>query len=223
MPAFSLTPAAIRDHRTCAKALKRVGARVEWWAHWRLVWALAVLAVAAFAIVAFGDWSEQAQGSPLEWLVPAIFGAGILLGGFFEWRSSRHESSLDKFYERLCIVNESREKIRVDGDPARPHVDPLEMYVFRELDNLEYLLERYRLGYLSPRLALRGVRTFYSRLDFALFPETLERLGCLADYAYQATTIAVVRKLTEAHAAQAADSARAAEAGGSTGAAAAPD
>jgi hypothetical protein len=215
----------VSDHRQRKKSLRALGVKIEWWAHWRLFWALAVVGAVAAAA-----WKVEPSGpnrdAPLQWLIPAILGAGVLIGSFFEWRSSRHEASLDKFYERLCIVNDSREKItleekchseicllqpgensswtiehyRVDakgariGD-ARRHVDPLQMYVWRELDNLEYLLERYRLGYLSTRLAFRGVGTFASRFHFEQFREILGDPEELARSAYNATTIVVVKNL----------------------------
>ncbi|HEX8641051.1 MAG TPA: hypothetical protein VF704_07820 [Allosphingosinicella sp.] len=215
----------ISQHLKRRKSLKSLGVTIEWWAHWRLYWSLAVvlaLAVAAWKV----EPSADNRDAPLQWLIPAILGAGVLIGSFFEWRSSRHEASLDKFYERLCIVNDSREKIRLEDDSlaeiclvqptenstcrierfrvdaegarvgkARPHVDPMQMYVWRELDNLEYLLERYRLGYLSTRLAFRGVATFASRFRFEQFQEVLGDPEDLATTAYNDTTIEVVKNV----------------------------
>jgi hypothetical protein len=37
------------------------------------------------------------------------------------------------------------------------------MWVFAELDNLEYVIAKFRLGYIEPEQAWRGVRTFFSR------------------------------------------------------------
>lgn len=184
-----------------------------------------VIAAAVSTALTFHP-SAANRDAPLQWILPSIFGAAVLIGSFFEWRSSRHEASLDKFYDRLCIVNESREKIWLEDEEqselwtlrpvegsawsverysadtqgrrigkGRPHVDPMQMYVWRELDNLEYLLERYRLGYLSTRLAFRGVATFASRFLFENFRETLGEPELLRLTAYNWTTVEVVKSV----------------------------
>jgi hypothetical protein len=40
---------------------------------------------------------------------------------------------------------------------------PVEMYVFTELDNLEYSLKRYKLGYVDQNLVIRELTAFRSR------------------------------------------------------------
>ena len=127
-------------------------------------------------------------------LIGAILAAGALLVTYVEWMLGRRESSMDKFYERLEIANEHRSNL---ADAAMRMRDT-ERYAFTELDNLEYVIERYRFGYMSPSLALRGVNTFESRLGIDGFKNELSRL-IEQDCAYNEHTCRVVCKLLEKH------------------------
>jgi hypothetical protein len=76
-------------------------------------------------------------------------------------RAARHEASLDKLYERLALANDRLERV---SDTARS------IYIFTELDNLEYVIEKYKLGYIIPttrrapsRPSARVARTARSR------------------------------------------------------------
>lgn len=122
--------------------------------------------------------------------VGAILAAGALLVTYVEWMLGRRESSMDKFYERLEIANEHRSNL-ADAGMRLPDT---ERYAFTELDNLEYVIERYRFGYMSPTLALRGVDTFASRLGIDGFENEVNRL-IDKDCAYNKQTCKVVRKL----------------------------
>jgi hypothetical protein len=57
-----------------------------------------------------------------------------------------------------------------------------DMYVFTELDNLEYALEKYRLGYMTLNHANRALRTFRSRCLSPLFRESV--LACVRTSGY---------------------------------------
>jgi len=94
------------------------------------------------------------QGADAKSVAQLILSLGVLLIGYQQWRDARQEASFERFYERLRIANDRRDKLGAD---------PFTMYVFAELDNLEYVIERYKLGYVSAELAGRGLRTFRSR------------------------------------------------------------
>jgi hypothetical protein len=64
-------------------------------------------------------------------------------------------------------------------------------------DNLEYVIERYRFGYMSAALALRGVKTFKSRLKkIEGFSDAVRDL--LPGSGYNMHTCKLVRRLRSA-------------------------
>ena len=184
--------------RTKAEAyLSELGLCKEFIAHWRLIWSVLSVFGLVAVVAVFANDGDQSR---IEWVISAIVAAGLLIGGYFEWTLARREASLDKFYERLCIANDSNEKLNAaeltKGDVVSLKNTTLQLYVYREIDNLEYVLQRYRHGFLDPVLAARGVATFASRLKVPDFVTALRLLGDLSDKAgYLHTTGALVRAL----------------------------
>lgn len=86
---------------------------------------------------------------------------GALVIGVVEWTFARKELSIDHYYDRLKIANDYRQALDDKDDRRMP---PFTMYALAEIDNLEYVIERYHSGFMTPEQALRGVRTFYDRL-----------------------------------------------------------
>lgn len=131
-----------------------------------------------------------------------------LLFAYSQWRAARSEISLDKFYERLRVPND-----KLDSWPhARAMMNPAwardsgrdrqrfeeAMYAFTELDNLEYAVEKYKLGYMEPEHALRCLRTFRSRChSSAAFRCLALHFACGSGYA--ATTVEVVRRVCHSY------------------------
>jgi hypothetical protein len=125
---------------------------------------------------------------------------GALLLGYQQWKEARHESSMEKYYERLDLPNRrtsapvySMMKEIPNGtdesEPARM------MYVYLELDNLEYVIEKYKLGYMRPKQACRGLRTFQRR---CLAPEFRKRARQRVQFGdYNPRTAYVVKKVCE--------------------------
>jgi hypothetical protein len=56
------------------------------------------------------------------------------------------------------------------------------MYVYIELDNLEYLIEKYHLGFLRNTTALRGLLTFKTRCCSAEFRNLALKLAHTGGY-----------------------------------------
>jgi hypothetical protein len=88
--------------------------------------------------------------------------------GYQQWRAARHEIAFDKYYDRLDLANIKFdawrfEELKEDRNKLKDHL--LSMFVFAELDNLEYILEKYKLGYVKQELAERALRTFRSRCE----------------------------------------------------------
>jgi hypothetical protein len=130
--------------------------------------------------------------------------------GYYQWRSSRYDKSMEDFYSRLNLANQRRESTllvsRILGHPwelEKLSKNPLtlaededyqwSMYVYAELDNLEYVVEKYNLGYMEPRHALRGLRTFYQRCLCGPFRDRAWQ--CALFMAYNASTIKVVKNV----------------------------
>lgn len=126
---------------------------------------------------------------------------GALLLGYQQWRAARNELSMERYYERLDLADR-----RLDNWPSArdmvKHFWPTaidqasyecSMYVYVELDNLEYVIEKYKLGYISPEQALRGLRTFQSRCISTEFRELAQEYVKLAGY--QSTTEEIVNNV----------------------------
>jgi hypothetical protein len=104
-------------------------------------------------------------------VVLAAVSLGALLIGYWQWGKARHETSMDKYYDRLNIANKRQDgeqaEVRKMMKPSHPELaeesPEILMYVYAELDNLEYVIEKYRLGYMNAEQACRGLRTFQLR------------------------------------------------------------
>lgn len=138
---------------------------------------------------------------PIADATMALIALGALIVGYEQWRAARHESAMEKYYDRLDIPNRRREsaaesvrKVMRHTSPDLKHEDQnLLMYVCLELDNLEYVVEKYKVGYIKHEQACRGLRTFQQR---CLSPE-FRRLAKkrVRDRDYHPSTIKVVKKV----------------------------
>ncbi len=176
------------DDRKAARDLEQMQVTLHPLAAWRICIVAIVILIAAVAFF-FGASAE---------LIGVVVAAGLLLVTYVEWMLGRRESSMDKFYERLEIANEHRNQIADVGMRIGMRMSDTERYIFTELDNLEYVIERYRFGYMSPTLAIRGVRTFVSRLDIQGFEKQVVEL-IDPRRGYHEHTCKVARKLIDDH------------------------
>jgi hypothetical protein len=188
--------------------LKKYGLHQPLWKHPLLpaitVW---MLFAALFSALL---WSYNPERDKPADFATLLAGMLVLVFGYYQWRSSRYEKSMEDFYDRLNLANCKREGAdlvsRILGHPweltktdeASPVLSGYEehqwsMYVYSELDNLEYVVERYRLGYMQPRHALRGLRTFYQRCVRPPFRNCA--LKCARCMAYNESTIHVVKRV----------------------------
>jgi hypothetical protein len=126
----------------------------------------------------------------------------LLLGGYWQWQRARLEISMDKYYERLNIANQwwksspPVQKIMAafSSDSEDPEVT---MYVCLEIDNLEYVIEKYRIGYIDDEQACRALRAFQIRcLAAAEFRKIARRRIHAGDYTPR--TAAVVCSVCDA-------------------------
>jgi hypothetical protein len=122
---------------------------------------------------------------------------GAFVLGYQQWRSARFEASIDKFYERL----EASNKKLHEWTTARELIGAIDnqlnfqqsMYVFSEIDNLEYVIQKYKYGYMSTDQALRGVKTFKARCKHDKFRERAE--SCLEMGGYNVGTVDVFKNV----------------------------
>jgi hypothetical protein len=96
-------------------------------------------------------------------VLAAVCASGIFLVGYFQWHAARREQSLERFYDRIKEATQpisDYEMERWKNDPLERKIHLLNMRVFFQLDNLEYILEKYRRGYVDWDVVDRAVRTF---------------------------------------------------------------
>ena len=175
------------------------------WGGWSTIVVIALLAL-AFSIVS-EQWLAENYLSPgvIKDTKALIIGLGALYLGFQQWRSSRSEVSLDTFWKRLPGTNDKLD----EWEEVRPFAGPWEvsgkdssisykyrMYVYLELDSLEYAIGKYRIGYMNSEDAYRGLNTFRQRcLASTQFCDLV--LESVRNYAYDQETRSVVRQTHE--------------------------
>ena len=162
----------------------------------------------------WGLWwmhTEHGDHAPDDYATAVVTIFAFVLG-YYQWRSARYEKAMEDFYSRLNLANRKRESValisKLLGHPwdlkgANEYSEApcghddhqWSMYVYAELDNLEYVVEKYNLGYMQARHALRGLRTFYQRCARPAFRH--RALKCARCMAYNDTTIRVVRKVCQ--------------------------
>jgi hypothetical protein len=147
-----------------------------------------ILLVVIFTALLLGALTKQGLIFPDRSEIDITLGVlttGAFLIAYQQWREARYEQSLEKFYDRLELANRRLEKL--------DNTNTFDMYIFTELDNLEYVIEKYRLDYMSSAHAVRAKRTFYSRCEQEEFRE--KALYWVGVAGYQPTTVEVVKRI----------------------------
>ncbi|MBV8846778.1 MAG: hypothetical protein JO307_28550 [Bryobacterales bacterium] len=183
------------NRRQAEMALKNLGISQSWRVRYGPLLFVLLVVVAAvvglWAVEKYHPWGNDINGTNA---LTAVVGLGAFLIGYNQWRSAKQETSLERYYERLKIANEARNSL-TDAD----HPDPMHMYAFTELDNLEYVLQKYQLGYMAAEHALRGVKTFNSRLTgVRRFDDAVNSLGDVVNHGYQQGTWDLLQRLRSA-------------------------
>jgi hypothetical protein len=139
---------------------------------------VSLIVCAALALGVFTYLYLDAQKLNGIQVATSVVALGAIILGYQQWRLARFETSIDKFYERVEISNKRlqewstvREMLGVVDDQL--HFQQT-MYVFSELDNLEYVVQKYKYGYMSGEQALRGVKSFKARCVHDKFRERAE-------------------------------------------------
>jgi len=132
------------------------------------------------------------NGTPQHTWVKDVLQISILITGFaigyVQWRLARYEVSLEKYYDRLDVAdkrlgtlieqawsrtNPEAQPFSVYENPPRVGVLLFDIWVFAELYNLEYVIQKYRRGYTEHEQVCRGLHTFRARCEND--PEFLKR------------------------------------------------
>jgi hypothetical protein len=171
---------------------------------WATIGIIAVLALAV-CLIPQGWWPKSLSSGLIKDVKALIIGLGALYLGFQQWRAARSEVSLDTFWNRLSASNDKLD----DWPEVRPFAGPWEidgrddeaayrrrMYVYLELDSLEYAVGKYRIGYINSEDAYRSLNTFRHRcLTSSKFCDLV--LESVRNYACDQETRSVVRQTYE--------------------------
>ncbi len=160
--------------------------------------------------------------------VTGLTGFVALAVAAWQWRAARHESAIDKFYERMKLANEMRlqaaesafahgRDVPIVTHGARDYADlAASFYVFTEIDNLEYCLHKYRYGFATRRITNRALETLQNRCDH--LPEFREKVRILLmSGSYQALEVSEAIRQAAGIAKSDVDNARAALQGEANG------
>lgn len=143
-------------------------------------------------LILFKVWLAlpPAKNASLE----ALLGIGVAFAGLYQWRSSKYETSIDEFYKRLSYTNTKlieweSSRVLLSKEWVDEKVFQREMYVYLELDNLEYIIQKYQHGFMEPHDAHRALTCFSSRCKNshafkALAEENVEKGGYKPDTRY---------------------------------------
>lgn len=127
-----------------------------------------VLFYLAVGILVFGLHFLPEERENLPKAVASVLGAITFSLAYLQWRAGRQEASFERYYDRLDLANRKfdasmTEEAKGSPEDLRRHL--YAMFTFAELDNLEYVLEKYKLGYVRQELAERAIRAFRSRCE----------------------------------------------------------
>lgn len=183
--------------------------RPNWWVSQRGRFGLFVVTLILCGLIAliYQVWLTRGTASPTlpngAQLATALVAAAAAFFAYYQWTDARREASLDKFYDRLSLVNEryySWEEARHLVDHFWGSGEPADfqraMYVYLELDNLEYIMFRYQLGFVTTPLLRRAIRTFRSRCQSREFSSLAMQLVNGAGYHSKTVEIVSILAVT---------------------------
>ncbi len=108
----------------------------------------------------------------------------------------RHGAIVDRYssmadLEEDWAPHKEHERWRRMDQESGPH--PFEMYVFTVLDNVEYVIHKYRRGYIEDALVEKTIKDIQSRCGSHLFNRVV-RFWSIESYSYGETTRGVFRR-----------------------------
>jgi len=184
--------------------LKEVGLKKRWTVRigiWPFLIAIAVAIAGFIGISKIPENEGSIKKEDYFGLASTIIAIGGAAVAYEQWIEMKKDSSLDKYYERLNLTNEGFYR----WDKTRemfPHFWEVEdnipyewvMYVYLELDNLEYAITKYQDGSMGPEIVFRSLVTFISRCQSKNFLRLAESF-VEKSIGYSPATKAVVIKI----------------------------
>lgn len=153
---------------------------------------IAVITVLVIGIVIC--FAEQLDRVGVKIEVGQILVAATLMFGVFQWRAALEKDALEKYQAEIKEANEKKRQWRSIPEFMRQHYpDAREhcFYVYDQLDNLEFALERYMRGFTSAYTASRAVFTFESKCQVPSFRVLAEKLLEQGSYSGPVKSVAV--------------------------------
>lgn len=117
-----------------------------------------------------------------------VFQACLLFWGLRHWKRQRQENSFEKYYDRLERANATGGVFHFSRNVV-PHLTSSlnheeALYVYSEIDMLEYVITKYKLGYMTEQDTFRGLTTFLSRCRSQRFKDILNVLADKGAYTH---------------------------------------
>jgi hypothetical protein len=193
-------PAPLDGPEKTSAYLRHFGFKRSWYFSKWITFGLPILVFSLFFLFIIRFWiydSSENKSSTDFWtnFLSPVVTFGLLVGGLWQWQTARNEVSMDKYYERLNIANQwwkASTPVRKMMSALSPRSENPEvtMYVCLELDNLEYVVEKYRIGYIDDEQACRGLCAFQIRcLEAAEFRHIARRRVYAGDYTSRTATV----------------------------------
>jgi hypothetical protein len=131
------------------------------------------VAIAIVITAAIGVIGHLRKPGGADWpsVLIAIPASVAFVITYWQWRAARHEASYEKYFDRLKEMNtqfssyQVKQFAAVNGTQTDLEIaDHLKtMFVFSEIDTIEYVLGKLKLGYVRQDLAERAIRAFIAR------------------------------------------------------------
>lgn len=153
------------------QVLEKAGFNQPFHIRHKLILLIVALVIAGFIVLKLASYIFN-KDEEID-ILSAIIAFGALIFGFQQWNESKNETSIDRYYERLTLTNskltDSRGLCQMFPHFWEENDFEKTLYVYLELDNLEYAITKYHYGYMHTFIAYRSLLTFISRCQSAEF------------------------------------------------------
>jgi len=150
---------------------------------------VSVTSILLYVIYCFG---RELARNGLKIEAATVIVAATAVFAILQWRVSLEKDALEKYQTEIKEANES--KLKWPGvkemmaehylkeDSTNPREYQQSLYVYNQLDSLEFALERYLQGFTSAYTAFRSVITFQGKCTAAQFRSRVEKLFVEGSY-----------------------------------------
>jgi hypothetical protein len=140
------------------------------------IWALTVIVVLSVLLVTFTEWHVALVGAEV------VIGIFVLWIGYHQWiRAERNRNVEDAMTRRDSINQTIKDNIEMlhpfvgnvfssditfTAEPKDPkNTTLIDLYIYSELDNLEFIYQKARYGLVFSEFAFRAVKIFIARAE----------------------------------------------------------